>query len=314
MDADRLLDGRLKIRHLTLIVALADCQGVMRAAELLRLPQPAVTRGLKEVETILGCLLFERHPRGIVPTSEGVAFVDHARALVGQLRQASRHVAEVAAGERGSVAVGTHLSGSDRLLARAVLRLKERSPQVDVTLVEKDPDDLQRRLISGEIDLIVGRLDIPSHGLLNQTPLYIEPIDLVVRAEHPAAQLSPLSLEALREYPWILPPTDSTLGRAIRSVFAIAGLALPANRTVCSSLSTPRTLILESDSIAPLPTHMAMDDGHLRILRSPEVTMVRPIGIMQLADRPTTVTVLHMTACLQETAAEVSKLLERRVD
>lgn len=303
MDIDRLLDGRLKIRHLTLIVALADCQGVTRAAERLKLPQPAVTRGLREVEIILGFLLFERNPRGIVPTSEGAVFIEHARALIGQLRQASRHVAQVAAGERGSVTVGTHLSGSDRLLARAVLLLKQTSPQVEVTLVEENPDDLQRRMISGEIDLIVGRLDVAPNSTLDQIPLYIEPIELVVRAEHPAAQVSSLSLKALQEYPWILPPTDTILGREIRSIFSIAGLALPANRTVCSSLSTPRTLILESDSIAPLPAHMAIDDGHLRILRSPEVTMVRPIGIMQLADRPTAVTVRRLMACLRETAA-----------
>lgn len=311
MDPDRLLDGRLKIRHLVLIVALADCQGVMRAAESLTWSQPAVTRGLKEVEVIFGCELFERHPRGVVPTAEGSVFIDHARALLGQLRQVSRQVAEVSAGTGGSITVGTHFSGSERILARAVLRLKERNPHIVVTMVEEQPDALHRLLIAGEIDLIVGRLDLPVYEPLDKTQLFVEPIDLVVRAQHPATELAKPALEALRIYPWIIPPAENVVGREIRSAFAVAGLALPANRTLSLSLSTPQTMILESDSIAPLPANMVMNDTRFSVLHSSELQMRRPLGVMQLPERPMTAVVTRMLAILKETASEVDSMLAR---
>lgn len=311
MDVERLLDGRLKIRHLVLVVALADCQGVMRAAESLTLTQPAVTRGLKEVESILGCELFERHPRGVVPTSEGLVFIEHARSLIGQLRQISRHVAEVSEGSAGSITLGTHFSGSERVLARAILRLKARYPNVLVTVVEEQPDALHRLLLAGEIDLIVGRVDLPVYEALKKTQLFVEPIDLVVRSRHPAAELVEPSLKELREYPWILPPAENMVGREIRSAFATAGLALPVNRTVSLSLSTPRTMILESDSIAPLPANMVMDDDRFRVLESPELSMRRPLGVMLFPDRPVTALVTHMQEILADTAAEVRGMLPR---
>ncbi|MDN5915137.1 MAG: LysR family transcriptional regulator, partial [Pseudonocardia sp.] len=62
MSVTRLLDGRLKMRHLVLAVAVADHGAIMRAAEELQVTQPVVTRGLHELETVLGVPLFDRHP------------------------------------------------------------------------------------------------------------------------------------------------------------------------------------------------------------------------------------------------------------
>src|SRR5580698_1567447 len=83
-----LLNGRLKLRHLVLVTAIADQGSVLRAAEQLRLAQPAVTRSLREVEQILGVELFERGPRGCTPSMFGVAFLEHARTVLAELRLA----------------------------------------------------------------------------------------------------------------------------------------------------------------------------------------------------------------------------------
>lgn len=110
MRAIDLLNGRLKLRHLVLVVAIADQGSVLRAAEHLHLAQPAVTRSLREVEGVLGVDLFTRGPRGVTPTMFGDAFVEHARAVLAELRRAGERITGLADGAVGTVTIGTLLA------------------------------------------------------------------------------------------------------------------------------------------------------------------------------------------------------------
>jgi len=78
MDADRLLDGRLKLRHLVLVATIAEQGSVVRAAERLRVTQPVVTRGLRELEAILAWSCSTGAAR-VTPTIYGSAFLTTPR-------------------------------------------------------------------------------------------------------------------------------------------------------------------------------------------------------------------------------------------
>ncbi|MFF4473628.1 LysR family transcriptional regulator [Streptomyces sp. NPDC001599] len=108
MEIPRLLDGRLRFRHLVLIDALSRHGSVVGAAAELHVTQPAATRSPHELEDILGVPLFERGPRGVTPTVFGEAFTRHARAVLAQLTQAGRRAVKPADADRGTVVGGTH--------------------------------------------------------------------------------------------------------------------------------------------------------------------------------------------------------------
>ena len=69
---DRVLRSNIKLRHLQLIVALDQFRHLGRTAEFMSVSQPAVSRMLTEVESMLGLQLFDRSSRGTVPTAGGV--------------------------------------------------------------------------------------------------------------------------------------------------------------------------------------------------------------------------------------------------
>ncbi|MFC8270749.1 LysR family transcriptional regulator [Streptomyces cinereoruber] len=106
-----LLDGRLKFRHLTLLIAVYDHGSVVWAAESLHLTQPAAARTLRELEAIAEFPLFVRLPRGTRPTVYDEALVGHARVVVTEIRRAREHLTGLRRGQDGTVTVGTLLAG-----------------------------------------------------------------------------------------------------------------------------------------------------------------------------------------------------------
>ncbi|KQM80632.1 LysR substrate-binding domain-containing protein [Agromyces sp. Leaf222] len=308
MSTDRILDGRLKIRHLVLVTAIADEGTLVRAAESLHITQPVVTRGLREVEDLLGVQLFERLPRGVVPTQYGRPFIERARSVLAELRIAGEEVRLLQSGQLGTVTVGTHLAGSNLLLPRAIAGLKAEHPRLTVVVREGTPDTLQQLLLSGDLDLTVGRLSPTVPVRLEQERLHQEPIRLVARAGHPVHTGSRTSLADLIAYPWIFPVAQTALRAELEAVFFHEGLPLPADRVECTSMLTLRNLLVSTDVIAALPMFIAVDDGELRILPTPLSSIRRSVGVTMPKDRAPSAAAAALLVHLREEGALLAAL------
>ena len=284
-----LLDGRLKVRHLVLVITIADQGTIQRAADQLRVTQPVVTRGLQELESLLGARVFERGRRGVTLTPVGQVFLDHARTIVAQLESAAEHVHALASGEAGTVVIGTHLAGSNRLLPEAVGAFKRSHLRAGVVIREGTPDLLATGLLSGSVDLVVGRLAPAARDArIVQTPLYREPIRVVVSHGHPATALANPSLSDLHVFPWILPVAQTQLRGELEAVFESAGVPLPLQSIECTSLLTLRSLVVSSHYVGVLPELIARDDADLVLLSTALSGVSRTVGVSQRRDVPLT--------------------------
>lgn len=310
MDPEKLLDGRLKLRHLVLLTTIAEHGSVMRAAEHLRVTQPVVTRGLRELEAILGAEVFERGPRGVTPTVCGEAFIGHAQVVLAHIRKAGQHVAELNSGQVGTVTVGTHLAGAGLLLPKAITRLKRERPRVTVVVKEAPPDVLLADLMAGQVDLTVGRLNASDPGgRTRQIQLYSEPVKLVTRAGHPAQSLAAPRLADLMHFPWSLPVANTSLRREVERVFFEAELPLPEDRVECTSILTLRTLLEESDTVATLPVLIPQRDDRLAVLPTPLPSVSRLVGVTLPHDRAPSPSTQALLQHLRDVAAEIRGML-----
>ncbi|MGQ4715418.1 LysR substrate-binding domain-containing protein [Streptomyces anulatus] len=304
-----LLDGRLKFRHLTLLIAVYDHGSVVRAAESLHLTQPAATRTLRELEAVAELPLFVRVPRGMRPTVYGEALVGHARAVVAEIRRAKEHLTGLREGQDGTVTVGTLLAGANVLLPRAVARLKKERPRLTVVVREGTLDVLHPALLGGELDLIVGRVGpTPGGGeALRQRMLYREPIRLAVRAGHPLLAEGPaggvVALTDALAHPWILPVEQTALRQELGALLLDRGLPLPADRVECTSILTMRALLLQTDMVALLPELVLRDDEHLAALPVELPSVGRTVGVTEAAHRTRTPALEALLRHLDEEAA-----------
>lgn len=305
MLKERLLDGRLKLRHLIIVTTIADEGSVVAAARALYVTQPVVTRALHEVEEILSVPLFERRPHGVVPTAYGDSFVMHARAVLAQLRQADSRIRELADGEAGRVVVGVHLAGSNVVLPQAIAALKAERPGLTIVVREATPDVLQRGVLAGEVDLVIGRLMAHAPEGLDQRRLYLEPIRIVARAEHPAHRIDHPSLADLAGLPWILPIEQTALRTELEEAFLAAGVGVPEDRIECTSMLTLQHLLVTSDVLAALPMLVARNDDRLRLVPVELQSIRRSVGVTTAHGRPVSPGVRALVDHLRRAAGEL---------
>lgn len=304
--SDKLLDGRLKLRHLVLVDTLTEQGTVVGAAAALHVTQPVISRRLRELEEVLGVELYERGPRGIVPTEFGEAFTEHARSVLAQLRQAGRHIEEIADARRGRVVVGTHLAGANLLLPRAIAALKRERPTLSVVVREGYPEALLVELTAGRVDLLVGRLTRNASETVHRELLYDESIRIVVGKSHPLATMTEPSVNDVMGYPWILPGAETDLRAELEAFFARHGFDTPAERVEATSFLAVRQLLLETDMVAALPGLIGADDPRLAALPTTLDAVGHRVGITAVRARHLNPGSRALIAALREAAAAMT--------
>ena len=148
MDND-FTNTRVKFRHLQCFLAVTQLGSVQRAADSLSITQPAVSKTIGELESILGVRLFERGRRGAVPTREGRLFAPHASACVAALREGVDVLLRESGDVPGSLAIGMLPTVATALLPPALAEFKAQWPAVSVSVWTDSNAQLLTRLKEG---------------------------------------------------------------------------------------------------------------------------------------------------------------------
>lgn len=298
---------RLKTRQLLLLMAVADEGSVHRAAERLAMTQPAASKLLRELEELLGVPLFERLPRGMVPTDYGHAMIRHARAVIGSLNQARDEVMALKAGRLGHVAIGTITSPGVRLLPPAIARIKANYPGLRVSVEIENSNVLLDRLAQETLDIVVARL-FPEHDemRLAYAPLAEEPVCAVVRPGHPLLQAQGLSLADIAEAAWLIPPAGTVLRHRFELMFQRASLTPPSNVVETAALLFVTQMVAQSDMIAVLTDDVAQyyaSYGMVEILPLEMRCHMDDFGIITPTDRLLSPGALLVVDAIRDVAA-----------
>lgn len=305
MDFGAFFTEHLKLRHLALVLAVAEYGSLGRAASELYLTQPALSRLLREVETVMGAVLFERTRHGMVPTAAGTVCLEHARAMAGQVDAMRRRFHDLADPYTGSVGIGAHVIGTNLLVPRAVARLTAERPRIEVRIREAPPAELLRALDGGDLDLLAGRItDHPSTAGLKLVPLYRESYRIIAAANH-ETHVNHIVLADLCHYPWAVPVNGTVLREALEAAFASAGVGFPERHVECGTPASIRTLVAEAGYLALMPESMAAADTGLGMLPLRLEGMAHDVGYMVNPDRPLPAAALLLIDHLQTEATRI---------
>jgi DNA-binding transcriptional LysR family regulator len=249
---DRLV-RHLKFRELNYLVTLGRISSIHRAAALHGISQPALSKTLRELESVLGFRIFERSRRGVAPTRLGEIVIAQAVQMISNLDALTARLDAERHGHRRVYRVGATPNPALRLIPGAFMRAREKFPDLVVELVEASTDELLTGVRRGEYSLVVAR-STPQDSLsvIRQTPLYPEVGVVVGRAGHPATGRHHRKLQPLLTYPWVLPqfgPTRSAIERA----FMRAGCNPPAPSFINYATQLVCDVLTRSDALSVMP-------------------------------------------------------------
>ncbi|WP_307828194.1 LysR family transcriptional regulator, partial [Streptomyces clavuligerus] len=196
-------------RRLRVLRAVADHRTVTAAAAALYLTPSAVSQQLSALEQETGHTLLIRSGKGVRPTAAGEILLGHTHAVLAQLERAEAELAAYAGGAAGEVTAAAFATGIAEVVAPAIGLLATTHPGVRVRVRDAEGDESLPLVLDGEADLAVAVEYRGAPGeddpRLSRVPLYAEPFDAVLRADHPLATAGPVALAELAGSDWIGP-------------------------------------------------------------------------------------------------------------
>ena len=258
IEGDFLIKAGLKLSHLRLILAIADSGQVSAAADALSISQPAASRMLHEVESLLKAPLCQRAARGVEMTRFGEAMAKRARSILLEIREASREITELKTGYGGSVNMGSVTGPAISLAVPAIQRVRGMYPAIQINCHIEASNVLARELLSARYDFVIGRLpDEFNSRDFEARSLGVEKSCLVVRAGHPLLDVPAPGLAELRKFEWVFQPQGALLRRSIERLFIDSSVPLPDNIVSTPSVLLTMAMVVKSDAVAPIARDVA---------------------------------------------------------
>ncbi|MFF9621666.1 LysR family transcriptional regulator [Streptomyces griseosporeus] len=201
------------VRDLRYFVAVAEELHFTRAAELLYVSQPALSKQIRALEKQLGARVFDRDRHGVRLTPAGEALLPHARRVLETWREGAAAVERARAAQRGTLVVGMSTSpGRGGLLPAIRSRFTAAHPHTTVRLRQVGWDDPTAGLADGTSDVAFVWLPLPDEGRYDWTVVAEEPRLVALPEDHPLAARGEIAFADLLDEPFLaLPETAGVL-------------------------------------------------------------------------------------------------------
>lgn len=175
------------VRQIECFIAVSECGSFRAASERLGVSQPSVTAQIAALEKLLGVQLFERTRNGALLSPSGRTLLGNARRTLQELHGLLDQADEICNRPGGTYRFGVTPTLGPYVLPHLLPDLHQQYPHLRLFIREESPAKLEEGLHSGQHDLVLTPLPIDSHGI-SCTPLFREPIKLVVAQDHPLAR------------------------------------------------------------------------------------------------------------------------------
>jgi DNA-binding transcriptional LysR family regulator len=286
--ADR-IGSRLKLRDLHVLMTVVRAGTMAKAARLLAVSQPVVSKTISDLEHTLGVKLLDRSRNGIEPTLYGRALLKHGTAVFDELRQSVEEIKFLSDPTIGELRIGCSDAVAAGLLPAIISRIHRHHPRIAFDARGGVGAELHRLLRERTVELIIGRTATPlAEPDLRTELLMDDPIVVVAGSQSPWLRRRKMVLADLVDEPWILPPPDSVTGAVIGETFRTCGLALPRPVTTITSLQLMIALLGNGNYLAMWPVSVLQFGARnlpVRVLPIKLPALPRPVGIISLSGR-----------------------------
>lgn len=194
----------LTLRQIRYFVAVAESGKITAAAASVGISPSAITEALKELESITGSRLVERHRKGVKLTYDGYRFLQHSRNILAAVLNATYALAQTHTSFSGQLTVAASITVSGYFLPTPLARFQRMFPNIRVRLQEHSRRIIERKLINGQLDLAVMLVS----NLRNRAEIVDETLvrsrrRLWMSANHPLLEAEKITLADVAKEPYV---------------------------------------------------------------------------------------------------------------
>jgi LysR family nitrogen assimilation transcriptional regulator len=297
----------MDLKQLEYFVRVAELGSFTRAAGVLNIAQPALSRQVRLLEVELRQNLLLRNGRGVTTTEAGKLLLEHGRGILHQVERAREDLGRVRGALAGRVALGLPPSIARMLTVPLTRAFRQRLPNAALSISEGLTISMQESLLTGRLDIALLYNPSPSPEL-DTLPLMDEELFLIAsRAAGANIPTGPISLKNVSPLPLLIPSRPNAIRMAVETEMAGIGCK-PDISLEIDGVASILDLVADGAGYAILPRYaLAAAAQSERYLARPIVNprIVGRIALATAAGRTTTMTQQAMLELIQQVASDV---------
>jgi len=302
----------MEIDQVKTFLAVASSGGFHRAAEALRISQPAVSARIRALEDSLGVKLFTRGRSHFSLSPAGKALRPHAEQLLREVALARQAIHELQPSAGGALRIAAALFVCTYFLPDVMKDYQAANAKVMVTLRSGNSLEVLKMVLDGEADIGVARS--LNHPEVETMMLRDDPLVLVGHPAHPAARKRRVRLEAVESWPLIFFDRGSSDWTLSQGLFRRAGL-LPNVVLEVETIEAAKRMVERKLGLSFLPQIAVTQELQRGKLVAIQIVDAEPLhrnlDVIHPRHRPLTKDALAFLRLLQAAAATTMPLAKR---
>ena len=262
---------------------VAKYENMSRAAAILHISQPALSKSISLLEENLGVILFDRNGRSIKLNRYGNFFLERTEFILREYERAKEDLQNMVAPGLGEVSLGFMHTLGLQVIPSLMTHVKKPFPHMKFQLTQSNSSVLMKKLENGELDLcLISSLDTNRDVVWEK--LWDEELFLIVPQNHPLIAKKIVSVEEFAEYPFISIKKGNSLRQSVDELFNNNGYKLNV-AFEGEEIHTVAGLVESGLGVSLIPKIKGLDQYNLKIIRVNSKDCKREIGLAYVNGR-----------------------------
>lgn len=214
------------LQQLRILKAIATEKNFTKAAEVLYLSQPSLSKQIKRLEKNLDIVLVNRESNKISLTENGKVFLQYSERILALCEESCRALIDLKNGDRGNLTVGASQTIGTYLMPRVLALFAQNYPQIDLKVQVNSTRLIAQNVVNREIDIAVVGGEIPNELKKNlRIKDFVEDeLSLIISKSHPFAKKKKINKENLYYLNFITLNSNSTIRKFIDNILIQNGI------------------------------------------------------------------------------------------
>lgn len=272
----------MELKQLKFFIHVAELGSVTRAATILSVPQPAISREIRQLEVELRQTLLVRNGRGVTVTEAGKLLLAHALGILEQVERATQELDESKGAAVGQLSIGIPPSVGLSLTVPLITAFRERFPKARLKIIEGMSAHVIEWLSTGRLDVGLAYNPVPNPEI-ETVPLMEDLLYLIGPADGDgSAPETAIPLAELPNYPLIIPSRPHAVRMLVETRMANAGLKMNVAWEV-DGIPSILEMVRQNFGYAVLPWLALRADGHRETLSATPIVAPTMSTILTVA-------------------------------